>query len=160
MTDGGTSVSIGHQDERPGTSGVGMSVRADPKDKSLAELLRDLSQQLTALLHDEVELAKAEIAAKGKRLGAGAELLGAAAALAVVALGALAACVIAALALALPVWLAALIVAVVLLGGAAGLGLVGKAEVQRASPPVPEEAVESTKEDVAWLKTQVKSAKP
>jgi uncharacterized membrane protein YqjE len=129
-------------------------------DKSLAQLLKDLSQELTALVHEETELAKAEVRAKAKRLGSGAGLLGGAVVLALLALGALAACAIAALALALPVWLAALLVAVMLLAVAAVLGLMGKADVQRASPPVPQAAIESTKEDVEWLKTQVKSAKP
>jgi Putative Actinobacterial Holin-X, holin superfamily III len=53
-----------------------------------------------------------------------------------------------------------MIVAITLLAAAGGLALIGKADVQRASPPVPQEALESTKEDVAWLRTQVKSAKP
>ena len=132
----------------------------DPTDKTLAELLSDLSQELAALMHQELDLAKAEVTAKGKRLGVGAGLLVGAGAVAFLGLGAVVACVIAALSQALPVWLAALLVGVVLLAIAGVLGVLGKTDVQRASPPVPEEAVESTKEDVAWLKTQVKSAKP
>jgi uncharacterized membrane protein YqjE len=132
----------------------------DRKDRSLPELLNDLSQELAALVHEELELAKAEVTAKGKRLGAGAGLLAGAAVVAVLALGAVVACVIAALAEAMALWLAALVVGVALLAVAGGLGLWAKADIQRASPPVPEEAVESTKEDVAWLKTQLRSAKP
>jgi uncharacterized membrane protein YqjE len=132
----------------------------DPKNKSLAELLSDLSHELSALVHQEVELAKAEIASKGKQLWVGAGLLGGAAVVAFLGLGAVVAAVIAALSEAVPLWLAALIVGVALLAVAGLLGVLGKADVQRASPPVPEEAVESTKEDVAWLKRQVKSAKP
>ncbi len=132
----------------------------DPTDKTLAELLSDLSQELSALMHQELDLAKAEVTAKGKRLGAGAGLLIGAGVVAFLGLGAVVACVIAALSQALPVWLAALLVGVVLLAIAGVLGVLGKTDIQRASPPVPEEAVESTKEDVAWLKTQVKSAKP
>jgi hypothetical protein len=147
-------------DEQLVARSMDVPARNDLKDKSLAELLKELSQQLTALVHDELELAKAEITAKGKRLGVGAGLLGGAVVVAVLALAALAGSAIAALSLALPLWLAALIVAVSLLAVAAILALLGKADVQRAGPPVPEEAVESTKEDVAWLKTQVKSAKP
>ena len=97
---------------------------------------------------------------KGKLLAAGAALFAAAGVLGFLAVAALVACAIAGLSEALPVWLAALIVAVVL-GGVAGiLALAGKSEMQRGSPPVPEEALESTKEDVEWLKTQAKSAKP
>ncbi len=80
--------------------------------------------------------------------------------MAFLALGAVVACIIAALSAAMPLWLAALVVGVVLLVIAAGLGLLGKADLQRASPPVPEEAVESAKEDLEWLRTQVKSARP
>ncbi len=151
---------IGPPDQMPAARDVTLTVREDIEDKSLADLLRDLSQQLTALLHEEMELAKAEVATKGKRLGAGAGLLGGAVALVLLALGCLAACAIAALSLVVPVWLAALIVAVALLAVAAVLGVMGKTAVQHAAPPVPEESVKSTKEDVAWLKTQVKSAKP
>jgi hypothetical protein len=129
-------------------------------EKSLAELLKDLSEQTANLVHQEVELAKAEMSVKGKLLAAGAALFAAAGVLGILAVAALVACAIAGLSEALPVWLAALIVAVVL-GGVAGiLALLGKSETQRGSPPVPEEALESTKEDVEWLKIQAKSAKP
>jgi len=131
-----------------------------PKAKSLAELLNDLSHELTALVHQEFELARAEVTVKGKRLGAAAGLLGGAAIMAFLGLAAVVTCVIAALSNAIPVWLAALLVGAVLLAIAGVLGLLGKAAVQRATPPIPEEAVQSTKEDVAWIRTQVKSAKP
>jgi hypothetical protein len=132
----------------------------DPKEKTLPQLLNDLSRELTDLVHQELELAKTEVTVKGKRLGKGVGWLGGAAVMAFLALGAVVACIIAALSAAMPLWLAALVVGVVLLVIAAGLGLLGKADLQRASPPVPEEAVESAKEDVEWLRTQVKSARP
>jgi nucleoside permease NupC len=132
----------------------------DPTDKTLAELLSDLSQELASLMHQELDLAKAEVTAKGKRMGVGAGLVAGAGVVAFLGLAAVVACVIAALSEALAVWLAALLVGVVLLAIAGVLGVLGKTDIQRASPPVPKEAVESTKEDVAWLKTQVKSAKP
>jgi uncharacterized membrane protein YqjE len=152
--------STGPPGEEPEVRVASVAVSESTKEKSLAELLNDLSRELTGLLHEEVELAKAEVTAKGKRLGAGVGLFGGAVVLALLSLGCLAACTIAALALAVPTWLAALLVAVTLLAVAVVLGLMGKADVQRGSPPIPEEAVESTKEDVAWLKTQLKSAKP
>jgi nucleoside permease NupC len=132
----------------------------DPTDKTLAELLSDLSQELASLMHQELDLAKAEVTAKGKRMGVGAALVVGAGVVAFLGLAAVVACVIAALSEALAVWLAALLVGVVLLAIAGVLGVLGKTDIQRASPPVPQEAVDSTKEDVAWLKTQVKSAKP
>lgn len=144
---------------------TGTILGADPSDtsqseKSLAELLGDLSQQTGTLVRQELELAKSELVVKGKSLALGSAMFGGAGLLTVLALGALVACAIAGLAEALPVWLAALIVALVLLAAAGLLGILGRADIQRGSPPVPEEAVESTKEDVAWLKTQMKSAKP
>lgn len=129
-------------------------------DKATAELLRDLSTELTGLIHQEMDLAKAELSQKAKRLGIGAGFLGSAGLIAVLALAALVAAAIAAVQLALPLWAAALIVGVAMLVLAGILAFSGKSEVKRATPPIPEQALESTKEDAAWLKTQTQSAKP
>jgi uncharacterized membrane protein YqjE len=129
-------------------------------EKSIAELSGDLAHQMTALVHHEIELAKVEMTEKGKRAGFGAGLFGAGGVLAAFGFGCLTACLVAALQLAMPVWLAALIVAVVYVAIAGVLLLVGRRQVARAGPPVPAQAVESTKEDVEWLKTQAKSARP
>ena len=134
--------------------------RGESDEKALAELLKDLSEQTTNLVHQEVELAKAEMSVKGKLVAAGAALLAAAGVLGFLAVAALVACAIAGLSEALPVWLAALMVAVVVGGVAGVLAWVGKSTALRGSPPVPEEALESTKEDVEWLKIPAKSAKP
>src|SRR5207248_1104953 len=117
-------------------------------DKSLAELTKQLSDQATALASKEVELAKAELALKGKRLGMGAGMFGGAGLIGAYALGALTACLILALATALDGWLAALIVAAVYGAIAGGLALTGKKKVEQGTPPVPERAIESTKEDI------------
>jgi uncharacterized membrane protein YqjE len=129
------------------------------RDRPTAELLQELSQEMTTLIHEEVELAKAELAQKGKRAGLGAGMFGAAGVVAFLGIACLTACAIAAIALELSVWLAALIVGLVYLAVAGILALVGKKEVEQATPPVPEQAVESTKEDVAWLKSQAKSVR-
>jgi hypothetical protein len=128
--------------------------------KSTAELLRDLSEQVTTLVHEEVSLAKAELAVKGKRLGEGAGLFGAAALLGVLALGALVAAAVAALSLVVDLWLAALLVAAGLLAIASVVFVAGRAEVARGAPPIPEEAVASTKEDIAWIRDRTTSARP
>jgi len=128
-------------------------------DRSLAELTKALSEQATTLARKEVELAKAELALKGKRLGIGAGAFGAAALVGLFALGALTATAILALATAMDAWLAALIVAVVYAAIAGVLALVGKGRVQAATPPVPERAIETTKEDVEWAKTKAKQAR-
>jgi Flp pilus assembly protein TadB len=131
----------------------------DLRDRSLGELLKQLSEQTTRLVHQELELAKAELTQKGKQAGAGAGMFGGAGALGIGALGALTACFILALNAVMPAWLAALLVAVVY--GIIAFVLVkqGQARMKRATPPVPEQTIETVKEDVEWAKTQMRSAK-
>jgi hypothetical protein len=128
-------------------------------DASTAELLRELSEQTTRLVRQEVELAKAEVSVKGKRAGAGAGMFGAAGVLGLFAAGALTAAIIAALSLAMATWLAALIVAVVYGAVAGVLALMGKKKVQEAMPPVPQDSVESVKEDVQWTKRRAQQGR-
>ena len=141
-------------------AGVPYSQRPPASQKPLAELGGDLARQITNLVHHEIELARAEMSEKGKRAGLGAGMFGAAGALAAFAFGCVTACFVAALQLAMPVWLAALIVGVVYLVVAGVLALTGRRQISQATPPVPSEAMESTKEDVEWLKIQAKSARP
>jgi uncharacterized membrane protein YqjE len=132
---------------------------ADLRERPAGELLKELSQQNGTLVRQEVELAKAELAQKGKELGAGAGLLIGAAVVALLALGALTACLIAALASAVATWLAALIVAVVYLAIAGVLAVVGRGRIQKAAPPAPEQTIETVKEDVQWAKTRARSGR-
>ena len=128
-------------------------------EASLAELIKQLSEQSSRLARQEVELAKAELAYKGKRAGMGAGMFGGAGAFGFYGLGALTAAAILALATAVTAWLAALIVAAVFAAIAGVLALQGKNKVQQATPPVPEEATESVKEDVQWAKTRAQQAR-
>jgi MFS family permease len=129
------------------------------QDHTLADLARQLSDQTTELVRHEVELAKAELRVKGKRAGVGAGMFGGAGALGLYALGALTAAIIAGIAEALPVWASALIVAA-LYGAVAGiLALRGKKKVQQATPPLPEETVQSVKEDVRYTKQRAQEAR-
>jgi uncharacterized membrane protein YqjE len=128
-------------------------------DRPTGALLRELSQQTTDLVSKEIELAKAEIAEKGKRAGIGAGMFGGAGLFGIGAFAALTACVIAALDLAMPLWLAALIVTVVYAAVASVLALQGKEKVKEAGPPVPEQTMDSVKEDVQWAKTRAKSGR-
>ena len=107
----------------------------------------------------EIELAKLELAEKGKKAATGAGMFGGAGLFGVFAFGALTACIVLALATALDAWLAALIVAVVYGAIAAVLALRGKTQVKQATPPVPEQAVDSTKEDLEWVKTRAKASR-
>jgi hypothetical protein len=126
---------------------------------SVPELMRQLSDQTATLVRQELELAKAELTAKGKRAGIGAGMFGAAGVFGLYALGALTAAAILALGLAVAGWLAALIVAVVYGAVAGGLALSGKSNVQRGVPPVPEQTVQTVREDVAVAKQRAKEGR-
>ena len=127
------------------------------EDRPLPELMKTLADQTTTLVRQEIDLAKAEFSEKGKKAGQGAGMFGGAGVIGFLALAALTAAAILGLATALPDWLAALIVGVVYAGVAGVLALQGKNKVQDAGPPVPEQTVETIKEDVEWAKTQKQS---
>ena len=131
----------------------------DLREHGTGELLRELSDHTTTLVRQEIELAKAELGEKGKKAGLGAGMFGGAGLFGVFALAALTTCIIVVLDSAMPLWLAALIVAVVYGAIAAVLALQGRTKVQEAGPPVPEQATESVKEDVQWAKTQARSGR-
>jgi F0F1-type ATP synthase assembly protein I len=131
----------------------------DPQDRSIAELTRQLSDQATRLAQQEVELAKAELSAKGKKLGIGAGAFGGAALVGVLALGALVATAILLLATAMTAWLAALIVTVVLGAIAGVLALMGKSKVEEATPPVPQQTIDTVKADVQEAKTRAQEGR-
>ena len=128
-------------------------------DRSLNELIQQLSQQTSMLARMEVELAKAEVTEKGKRLGIGVGEFGAAALLGFFAFGALTAAFVLVLATFLEGWIAALIVTVVYAAIAAVLALTGKKQVEKGSPPVPGEAIETTKKDIETAKRGVKEGR-
>ena len=123
-----------------------------PEDASTGQLVGQLTEQISRLVRDEARLAQAEVTQKAKRLGIGAGLFGGAGLFAFLGLAVLVAAAVLALALVLPGWLAALVVAVVLLAVAGVLALVGKKDVEKGAPPVPTEAIASTKEDIATVK--------
>jgi MFS family permease len=133
--------------------------RTQLEDRPMAELVRQLSEQTTTLVRQEIELAKAEMTAKGKEVGIGAGAFGAAGLVGLYAFGAITACLILALSTAVAGWVAALIVGVVYAIVAGVLALVGRKKTQAGAPPVPERAISSTKEDVEWAKTRAKTAR-
>jgi Putative Actinobacterial Holin-X, holin superfamily III len=131
----------------------------DPRlrEQSMGELFKELSNELSTLVRQELKLAQAEMTEKGKKAGIGAGMFGGAGIAGLLALGTLTACLIAALSKGMDVWLAALIVTVVYGAVAGVLALSGKKRVAEATPPVPEQTVETVKEDVQWAKTQMPS---
>jgi uncharacterized membrane protein YqjE len=122
------------------------------QDQTLGALVHQLTQQLPELIRSEMRLAQAEVAQKGKRAGVGIGMFSVAGLLAFFAFGSIVATAILALTLVVDAWLAALIVALVLLAGAAVAGLVGKNKVAEAGPPAPERAIQGLKEDIATVK--------
>jgi uncharacterized membrane protein YqjE len=127
--------------------------------ESTGELLKRFSEDATTLIRKEVELAKAELAEKGRQAGKGAAMLGGAGLFGVTAFGALTAFLILVLAEAMDAWLAALIVTAVYGVIAAVLALQGKHKVEEATPPQPEQTIETLKEDVEWAKRQPESVR-
>ena len=133
--------------------------QADPRDLSVPELMRQLSDQTVSLVRQELDLARAELTTKGKRAGLGAGMFGGASVFGLYALGALAACAILALSLAMKGWLAALIVAAALGAIAGVLALMGAKNVKRGVPPTPKQTIESVREDVEWTKQRAKEGR-
>jgi hypothetical protein len=134
------------------TSTSGQPGHTASDDPTLGALVHDLTQQVPALIRSELRLAQAEMTEKGKRAGIGIGMFSAAGLLALFGIGCVIATAILGLAHALPDWLSALIVALVLFAGAGIAALVGKKEVQQATPPAPEQAIEGVKEDIATIK--------
>jgi len=131
----------------------------DLRERPLPELLKQLAQETTQLLRQEIELAKAEVSEKGKKVGVGAGLFGGAGTIGFLAAAALTACFILALSEVMHPALASLLVAVVYGAIAAVLALRGRQKIKEAVPPVPGQTLETVKEDVQWAKTQMPSAK-
>jgi uncharacterized membrane protein YqjE len=126
--------------------------RSDLRDRSTAELVKDLSEQASRLVRQEVELAKTEMAEKGRKAGFSAGLLAGAAVAGLLMLGALTAFLVLALDEAMPDWAAALVVTLLWGVVAAAFALAGREKLKEVGKPVPEKTVESVKEDIEWLK--------
>lgn len=129
------------------------------REESMGELFKQLSEELSTLVRQELRLAQAEMAEKGKKAGTGIGMFGGAGLVSFLALQTLTACLVAALATALDVWIAALIITLLYAAVAAGLALSGKKQVSEATPPVPEQTTETVKENVQWAKTQLPSGR-
>jgi uncharacterized membrane protein YqjE len=122
----------------------------------VGELVQELSQQTATLVRQEMRLAQVELQEKGKRAGIGAGMFGGAGLVALYGVGAVVAAVIMLVATAIEPWVSALIVGVVLLATAGILALLGKGQVEQATPPKPERAMESVQHDVEHVKERVR----
>ena len=149
------------------------------RDSSLPELVRQLADETTTLVRQELELvkaeaaragdaivtlakqelqlAKAEMSEKGRKAAPAAGMLGAAGGITLLAAGALTAFLILALDEIVATWLAALIVGAIYLAIAGALYLTGRKRMQDVGPLLPEQTIDTVKEDIAWAKTQIGS---
>jgi uncharacterized membrane protein YqjE len=125
-----------------------------PQDQehSTGELVKTMSEQVSVLIRDELRLAQLEMAGKGKQMALGAGMFGTSGVVAIYGVGCLLACAIIAMSGVVAAWLAALIVGVALLAAAGGVALLGRNRMQKAAPPVPEQAVADIKADVEEIK--------
>jgi uncharacterized membrane protein YqjE len=133
--------------------------RGTLSDRSAADLLKQASDQTVSLVRQELDLAKAELTAKGKHMSLGAGMFGGAGVLGFYAFGALTAAIILALSLAVTAWLAGAIVAVVYGAIAGGLALQGRNKVKAGTPPVPLQSVQSIKADIQSTKQHAKEGR-
>lgn len=123
-----------------------------PESLSTTQLLARLSEQTAELVRDEIRLAQAELRSKTSSAGLGIGMFGASGVLALFGLAGLLTAAIAALSLALPVWLAALIVSVVVFAIAGASALFGKSKVKAAGSLTPRRTLDSLKQDVSEVK--------
>jgi len=135
---------MAEQTQRPGTN--------LPLDRPAGELVKDMSEQISHLVRDELRLAQLEMTRKGKQAGLGAGMLAGGGLVALYGLGCLIACAIIAIAGVLRPWLAAFIVGAALLLVAGLAALLGTSRLRLATPPVPQEAIGNVKADVDEVK--------
>ena len=132
---------------------------AELRERPLGEIARDLTRDVSLLVRQEVELAKAEMTQKGRTAAPGLGMIGGAGVVGLMAAGALTAFLILVLSVFLPEWAWALIVAAVLAAVAYLLLKRGKERVEEAGAPIPKQTIETVKEDVEWAKTRATSAR-
>lgn len=130
------------------------------REPSTGELISRLTEQMSTLVRDEMRLAQAELTQKAKRAGTGVGLFGVGGFLGFFGFAALVTTAILALALVLPPWAAALIVTAVLLIAAGIAALLGKKQVDEATPVKPERTMDSVQQDITEIKEHVKHEQP
>ena len=121
-------------------------------ERGLGAATRAVSERVSSIVRLEIELALAELKRKAATLGVGIGLLVGAALFAIFMLWFAFATIAAALATTVSTWLALLIVTGILLVIAAVLGFIGVSAVSKATPPVPEQAIEEAKLTTEALK--------
>ena len=125
---------------------------------SFGELIQDIVSNIQGLIRSEFRLAKTEIREDATALGKAAGILVAGLALGFYGLGFLLLTAVYALNIVLVAWLAALIVGAAVTVLAAVLAGIGYGKLKQINP-APEQTVDTVKEDVAWVRQEVKRGK-
>jgi len=129
------------------------------RERPIGEVAKNLTSDLSLFLRQEIELAKAEMAQKARTAAPGLGMFGGAGVVALCAAGALTAFLVLVFSLFLPDWAAAVTVGVAMAAVALVLIRQGKERIADAGKPVPEQTIETVKEDVEWAKTRASSAR-
>jgi uncharacterized membrane protein YqjE len=129
----------------------------EKRQDSVPELVKELTRDISELVRQEIELARAEVTEKGKKAGVGVGMFGGAAVLGMAVVGGSMATIIILLDLVMPLWLASLITTVLYAAAAAILALRGRDELKETGAPIPERTKQSVKEDIQWAKTRAQS---
>ncbi|MGF1663103.1 MAG: phage holin family protein [Kineosporiaceae bacterium] len=137
----------------------GRDDRPPQADESFGTLLKELAQDTSTLVKQEIALARAELGEKTKVAGKGVGMLAGAAVFGLLMMIALTALVVIVLDAGLELWLATLIVTLLWAAVAAVLALAGRNLLKKAVPPTPEQTIETVKEDVQWAKHPTRSAR-
>jgi hypothetical protein len=135
---------------------TGTSEPSVAPERSTGDLVKQMSEQVSTLVRDELKLAQLEMTRKGKQAGIGVGMFGGSGILALYGLACLIACAVIGISRELAPWLSALVVGVALLAVGGIAALVGKSRLQKATPPVPQEAVRSVKTDVDEIKERTR----
>ena len=129
------------------------------RDRPIGEVTSALTRDLSLLVRQEFELAKAEMTEKGRVAALGLGMIGGAGVVGLMAAGALTACAVLVLSLFLPAWFSALLVGAALGAVAYLFAVRGKDQVGKAGTLIPEQTIETIEEDVEWARARATSAR-
>jgi tetrahydromethanopterin S-methyltransferase subunit C len=137
-----------------------MTDTRDRKPRSLFGLVGDVPKLVKELVTGELNLLKAEMLTKAKIFGLAAGLLVGALVIVLYAIGVLLTAAVMGLATVMPAWLAALVIAVVMLIIAGILGLLGWKRLKKGLPITPKRTIDSVKNDINAVKGMGKKPTP
>jgi uncharacterized membrane protein YqjE len=132
---------------------AGTTGSRDGDERSLGDIVGDVTQNLSALIHQELDLAKTEMKQEVAKAGKGAGLLAGAGVAGYSVLLFLSVTLLFVLDELMSDWIAALVVAALWGVGAAVLALTGRKAIHDSNPQLPE-TQQTLKEDVRWAKAQ------